>query len=176
MCTTHTRCQHQTASCAWVLEALGCHISPVFLQRDPGISSTWENSPVRDIQSICRSLKHPHFRLSPQVLPSSGAWPFRVPANTTCPASLAALRHIPNGRFVEMMCVWNLGQNYISNNQFYLTSHLLSSSSTSLLGVGIAGCGHSLPRSSRERRAGLLFFLSIWTGPPPARQSQEVAS
>lgn len=137
MCTTHTRCQHQTASCAWVLEALGCHISPAFLQHDPGISSTWENSPVRDIQtSICSSLKHPHFRLSPKVLPSSGAWPFRVPANTTCPVFLAALRHIPNGRSVEMICVWNLGQNYVSNNQFYLTSHLLSSSSTSLLDVG----------------------------------------
>lgn len=40
-----------------------------------------------------------------------------------------------------MICVWNLGQNYVSNSQFYLTSHLLSSSSTSLLGVGTE-CGH----------------------------------
>ena len=35
-----------------------------------------------------------------------------------------------------MISVWNPGQNYVSNNHFYLTSHLLSSSSTSLLGVG----------------------------------------
>lgn len=57
MCTTHTRCQHQTASCAWVLEALGCHISPVFPQRDPGISSTWENSLIRDTQTSINLLQ-----------------------------------------------------------------------------------------------------------------------
>lgn len=79
-----------------------------------------------------------------------------------------------------MICVWNLGQNYVSNSQFYLTSHLLSSSSTSLLGVGTE-CGHcwgwAQPAEVLEEEEGkLLFFLSIWTGPPPGRQSQEVAS